>query len=177
MNTKDAILFLNDIEELKKELDSKKYKLILNRQTKVYGLLFKGTIISIITTLITTYFLYNVKLNLTLAILLGIVYSLINKNIYNKTENKIEKEQLELEIKELSKRIVTKEKELKIAQNNDIESQENKPITIDIGMYNKILNDAMAYHNDIDFTSDETNNLKNNISFTLDLNKRKPRNY
>ena len=148
MNTKDAILFLNDIEELKKELDSKKYKLILNRQTKVYGLLFKGTIISIITTLITTYFLYNVKLNLTLAILLGIVYSLINKNIYNKTENKIEKEQLELEIKELSKRIVTKEKELKIAQNNDI-----------------------------DFTSDETNNLKNNISFTLYLNKRKPRNY
>ena len=177
MNTKDAILFLNDIEELKKELDSKKYKLILNRQTKVYGLLFNGTIISIITTLITTYFLYNVKLNLTLAILLGIGYSLINKYIYNKTENKIEKEQLESEIKELDKKIVTKEKKLKIAQDNDIESQENKPITIDIGIYNKILNDAMAYHNDMDFTSDETNNLKNNISFTLDLNKRKPRNY
>ena len=171
MNTKDAILFLNDIEELKKELDSKKYKLILNRQTKVYGLLFKGTIISIITTLITTlittYFLYNVKLNLTLAILLGIVYSLINKNIYNKTENKIEKEQLELEIKELSKRIITKEKKIIVTQDNDIESQENKPITIDIGIYNKILNDAMAYHNDIDFTSDETNALKNNIPFTL----------
>ena len=112
MNTKDAILFLDNIEELKKELDSKKYKLILNRQTKVYGLLFKGTIISIITTLITTYFLYNVKLNLTLVLLLGIVYGLINKNIYNKTDNEIEKEQLELEIKELSKRIITKEKKL-----------------------------------------------------------------
>ena len=35
----------------------------------------------------------------------------------------------------------------------------------------------MAYHNDIDFTSDETNALKNNIPFTLNLNKRKPRNY
>ena len=171
MNTKDAILFLDNIEELKKELDSKKYKLILNRQTKVYGLLFKGTIISIITTLITplitTYFLYNVKLNLTLVLLLGIVYGLINKNIYNKTDNEIEKEQLELEIKELSKRIITKEKKIIVTQDNDIESQENKPITIDIGIYNKILNDAMAYHNDIDFTSDETNALKNNIPFTL----------